>query len=238
MAIVYSNTSDGWQASGLNASWNNVHDAVGFGAPDTNDTLRSTAVRYERPTGRTGNMYYLGRSFFDFDTSGITSTVSSATFKVKSYTNVTATPLVICKSGHDPSTTSDDWFSTWITGQGITLSGWGSANVTAYSTSTAVASVNNFTEFTLNAYALSDLVSLSSFKIAVLHEADLSDTAPTSGNLRTGFYMADYAFTSSRPHIDYTVSTGYGHDVIGVASANIGKVNGVATANIEKVIGV
>lgn len=30
---------------------------------------------------------------------------------------------------------------------------------------------------------------------------------------------------------------GYGNDVLGVASANIGKVNGVATANVSKVIG-
>lgn len=33
-------------------------------------------------------------------------------------------------------------------------------------------------------------------------------------------------------------ATGYGHKVMGVASANIGKVNGVATANISEVLGV
>ena len=33
-------------------------------------------------------------------------------------------------------------------------------------------------------------------------------------------------------------ATGYGNAVMGVASANIGKVSGVATANVEKVIGV
>jgi hypothetical protein len=38
--------------------------------------------------------------------------------------------------------------------------------------------------------------------------------------------------------VTYTEVTGYANDVIGVASANIGKVNGVATANIGKVIGV
>lgn len=38
--------------------------------------------------------------------------------------------------------------------------------------------------------------------------------------------------------VDYTLPAGYGNDVIGVASANIGKVNGVATADIDKVIGV
>ena len=39
--------------------------------------------------------------------------------------------------------------------------------------------------------------------------------------------------------VDYTAApAGYGNDVIGVATANIGKVNGVATASIDKVIGV
>ena len=39
--------------------------------------------------------------------------------------------------------------------------------------------------------------------------------------------------------VDYTAAaSGYGNDVNGVASANIGKVDGVATANIEKIIGV
>ena len=91
----------------------------------------------------------------------------------------------------------------------------------------------------MNADALSDLVSLSSFKICVLHEADLSDTAPTSGNLRTGFYFADYSGTSRDPKIDYTLGpAGYGNSVMGVASANIGSINGIATANISKVSGV
>ena len=39
--------------------------------------------------------------------------------------------------------------------------------------------------------------------------------------------------------VDYTAAaSGYGNDVNGVASANIGKIDGVATGNIEKVIGV
>ena len=239
MPVVYSNTSDGNQGSGLNPNWNTVHDSVGFGNPNTTATRTSTdGVRYEYVTGRGSAQYYLHRSFFDFDTSGITSTVASATFRVKTHTNNAATPIVVCKSGHDPSTVTDDWFSTWLTGQSITLSGWSSGDVTAYSSATAVASHNNFTDITLNASALSDLVSLSSFKIAVLHENDLADTAPTSGVLRTGFYYANSSGTSSDPHLDYTLSTGYGNAVSGVAAANIGSINGVATANISKVNGV
>ena len=57
------------------------------------------------------------------------------------------------------------------------------------------------------------------------------------------------AATSAIPHIgagiqiDYVkaivdYNTGYGHDISGVASANIGKINGIATADISKVNGV
>ena len=239
MPVIHSNTSDGFQASGLLSTWDATHDAVGFGSPTTSTTRTSTdGIRYEYVTGRATG-YYLVRSFFDFNTSGINSTVASATFSVKTYLNNAATPIVVCKSGHDPSTTSDDWFSTWLTGQSITLSEWSSGNVTKYSAEagTAVSSNGVFTDITLNASALSDLVSLSSFKICVLHANDLADTEPSSIT-RTGFYFADYFLTSSDPHIDYTLSTGYGNDIIGVASANISKVNGVETANIEKVNGV
>ena len=39
--------------------------------------------------------------------------------------------------------------------------------------------------------------------------------------------------------VDYTAAaSGYGNDVIGVATGSIGKVNGIATASIDKVIGV
>ena len=44
--------------------------------------------------------------------------------------------------------------------------------------------------------------------------------------------------TSTDPKLEITLDTGYGHSVIGVASANIGKINGVATGDIEKVNGV
>ena len=37
--------------------------------------------------------------------------------------------------------------------------------------------------------------------------------------------------------VEYTEVSGYGHDVSGLASANIGKINGLATANIGKVSG-
>ena len=82
MPVIHSNTSDGFQASGLLSTWDATHDAVGFGSPTTSTTRTSTdGIRYEYVTGRATG-YYLVRSFFDFDTSGITSTVASATSSI------------------------------------------------------------------------------------------------------------------------------------------------------------
>tara|TARA_R100000808_G_C2145125_1_gene152928 strand:+ start:424 stop:1092 length:669 start_codon:yes stop_codon:yes gene_type:complete len=208
MPTVYANTSDGSQASRLLATWNDTHDHIGVGSPGTtNATHTMNGARYEYVTGRGAPRYYLVRSFFDFDTSGISSAPSAATFKLKAFSQNTCTPCIIAKSGHDPSTTSDDWFSTWITGQGVTLSGWGASDITAYSSSTTINSVGSYTDFTLNSDALSDMASLSTFKICLLHNNDYNDVAPTSGLLRTGLYFADASDAADRPYIDYTEAT-------------------------------
>ena len=37
MAIIWANTTDGYQPSALQGTWDAAHDAVGFGTPDIND---------------------------------------------------------------------------------------------------------------------------------------------------------------------------------------------------------
>ena len=208
MPTITASTNDGYQMSGLQTSWNAAHDALGFSNPDINNTTDIfNGVRYEYVTGRGGVQYFLTRSFFDFDTSGISVAPSAATFNLKIYSNNACTPCIVAKSGHDPSTATDDWFSTWITGQSVTLSGWGSSDIYFYAASTAIGSTNAFTSFTLNEVARSDIASLSTFKICVLHLNDFLDTAPTSGTLRTGVYWADHGTAGNRPYLDYTVVT-------------------------------
>ena len=208
MATITASTNDGYQSSSLNASWDTVHDHIGVGNPTTS-AIYSTihAIRYEYVAGRGASRYYLARSFFDFDTSGISVAPSAATFKLKIYNSNSCTPCVVAKSGHDPSATTDDWFSTWITGQSVTLSGWGAGDITGYSGLTIIASVDAFTDFTLNEDARDDMASLSLFKICVLHANDYADTAPTSGLLRTGVYWANHGTSGNRPYIDYTAGT-------------------------------
>ena len=208
MPTITASANDVYQLSGLQSSWNAAHDGVGLGNPDMNNTVDALqGVRYEYVSSRGAVKYFLVRSFFDFDTSGISVAPSAATFELKIYINNACTPCVIAKSGHDPSDATDDWFSTWITGQSVTLSGWGAGDITDYSASTAIGSTNAFTSFTLNADALSDMASLALFKICILHTNDYNDVAPTSGTLRTGVYWADHGTAGNRPYIDYTAGT-------------------------------
>ena len=240
MPTIYSETTDGFQAGSIGASWDTVHDHVGQGSPSISSTYYNFAVGAVYIASR--NNYFIRRSFFDFDTSGITSTVSSATFKL--YINSTSydnSDLIVVKSGHDPSDATEDWFSTWLTGLGGTLSGWSNSDseVVAYSGQVAAGMGAGYVDITLNSDALADLVSLSSFKIVVMnYSADYQDSAPTTVAW-TGVHYANYVGTTRDPKIEYTLApTGYGNAVMGVASGNIGKVKGVATANIGKVIGV
>ena len=75
--------------------------------------------------------------------------------------------------------------------------------------------------------------------VLVSYEYDYLLVEPSgNGFFDVGLYGPSTGTTSYRPHIDYTVATGYGNDVIGVDSGDISKVIGVATADIEKIIGV
>ena len=243
MPTITANTTDGYQASGLKPTWDDVHDAVSpqsVNATSAGGTVWGIRVEYASARSK----YYLVRTFFDWDVSGISGTVSAASINVKTHTNNDCSPGIVLKSGHDPSDTSTAWNSTWLTGLGGTISGWGpsSTGVTTFSAATATAANGSFTSFTLNAAGLSHLNSVvgtsNLFKVVIMdNDHDLQDSAP-SGLERTGYYYANDSTAGNRPYLDYTISTGYGEDVIGVASANIGKVVGVATANVGKVSGV
>ena len=64
------------------------------------------------------------------------------------------------------------------------------------------------------------------------------DTSGITGTVTAATLKLTMSGTSNDPYIEYTVATGYGNAVKGVAAASIGKINGVATANISKVNGI
>ena len=240
MPEIFASTNDGNQSSALSGTWNAAHDHVGQSNPIITHTSYNFSVGANYISFR--NAYFIRRSFFDFDTSDITVAPTEATLKLyvtsTSYDN---SDLIAVKSGHDSTDATTDWFSTWLTGLGGTLSGWSNSDseVVAYSGQIAAGMGAGYVDIALNSDALSDIASLDTFKIVIMNYThDYQDSAPTD-NVFTGFRFAEYSSTTSDPKIDYTPgAAGFGHTTIGVASANIGRIKGVATANVGKVIGV
>ena len=97
MPEITSNSTDGYDSSGLIATWDATHDSTGhpLANPDTNDTRTIDAVTVQYVAHR--SKYWIRRAFYDFDTSGISATVSEATLKLYASTN-TDCDIIVLKS--------------------------------------------------------------------------------------------------------------------------------------------
>ena len=225
MATQYAGNS-GYVLKSGSSGWSAVRDAASGTAADNPTSGRnSLGVQAQHASGRGGGSYIVYRSFFYFDTSGITSTLSAAHIDMPGYT-VSGDPndTIMIKStafGGDGGTalaTSDFFLSLDYS--------------TAYSTELTSFSTSGNNEYTLTAAALADIKNNDHFTLAIVeHDSDYTNSDQTNVSDVT----IDFDTTIT---LDYTLATGYGHTVNGVASANIGKVNGVATASISKVNGV
>ena len=215
----------------INVNRQGVGTGIGNGTFSTARTNAASTVT-DGITGEFDVQYFTsGRSkrfkrvFLHFDTSGITGTLSAAHIDINGAGGSDPDPndTIMVKStafGGDGGTalaTSDHYSSV----------DYG----TAYSDELTTWSTGN-NEYTLTAAALADIKNNDHFTLALVeHDSDYTNSDQTNVSDIT----IDFDTTIT---LDYTLVTGYGHTVNGVASANIGKINGVATANIEKINGV
>ena len=204
----------------------NARDGTTATATLVNPTTGTYGMRYQQQSGRSGNVWHIYRTFYYFDTSGITGDVSGPpTLNILGSLDQTATVKVVPSTafGGDGSANliADDFNNvTFDDTYSPTFSGWDDG-------------LNN--SITLRATAAANIRDNDYFICAVIeYTYDYSDTSPGSATIASsGINHATVAY------LDYTeASSGYANDVMGVATANIGKVLGVATANIGKVIGV
>lgn len=244
MPTIYANSNDGFIFKSNQNSHANARDASS-GTASTTSTSINTFL-YNAGSGRGGGTAYsVRRVFFYFDTSGITSTLASATFNLKRTTGTITGKMQLVKSnafgGDGQTALANGDFDAF---PGFSAGNTMETNVTTYNVSTIDpviwASTNNFssTGIALNSTALSDMVSNDYLIFAVVnsdHDFKNVDGAPAVQH-RYPFYTANMGGTTSDPKIDYTLA-GYSNDVIGVASGDIGEVNGVATADIAEIIG-
>ena len=242
MADLYGNTGDGYCYIASQSSWANARDNNGSsGGVTTSTSLAGTAIGVNRSATRGGGSAYgLYRTFMYFDTSGITGTVSSATIKIygASANDGSAIAVKSTAFGGDGGTAlaATDLnnivgFSSGSSLAGLATDYSAAITTTGYSTS-------GYNDFTGTADLRADMQNNNVVIICLMdYTNDYLNSALTSnGLLNYGAYFTDNSGTSKDPYIEYTLA-GYGNDVNGVASGNIGAVKGVSVANIEKIIG-
>jgi len=241
MADLYSNTGDGWAFSGSKTSWAAARDDAGT-TYSSSSTRMTVMTQVNRFAGRGGTFYQVRRSFYYFDTSGITGTVSSATFKIFGFSTNDGSVIAVKSTafGGDGGTALAASDFNNITGYSAGASLAGSATDYSAQILTSSWSTSGYNDLASTADLRADMQNDDVVIICVMNYTnDYLNSALTSNvNLDCGGYYTDNSGTSKDPYITYEVATGYGNIVSGVAAANIGKVDGVATANIEKVIGV
>lgn len=238
MATIHSNATDGTQSTSTNSDWDTVHDSVGSSSPDTNDTTNNFAIQasYFNPPR---NFYVLRRTFLDFDTSVIGTSINDGTIQLY----ITGTfyddmDIIFLKSGHDPSDATEDWYSTWLTGLGGTISGWSNTDseiVPYTSECTTTGTGTGYHSCTLNGQALRDIRDNDVFKVVVMnYDFDYLDVEPPLFN-ELGIYFRDDG-TARAPKI--VVGGNYNETINGIVKENIANVNGVPLTSINKVNGV
>ena len=211
MATIYAHTNDGYVIRTNQTSWYNARaNTTGTGSSSTT-TGHSLAVSAYRVSARGGGYAFnIYRSFFFFDTSGISADVDSATFKVRGFSQAGG-DLIAVKSNSDIETLGTADFGS-IVGWNTTTDGSGGgdneSNVTKYSAEIPIWSASSYNNITLNAQALADMRDDDTVYICLLnYDYDLLDIAPTGyTSHRNGLYYTNYTGTSRDPYIDYDLA--------------------------------
>ena len=204
-------------------------------------SARTTATGGTVRASAASGVYDCYRYMAAFDTSSITGTVASATLSIYGYLYTNADVIIVkVSAGATGSPTTHFVVSDYSKISGFVAGSTMSGNVTDYSSQFTGWTAGVYNVITLNSNALSDISSLSDFKLAmVTYDYDYINSAPPSGGTyRSGFRTVNVSTVSQRPVLEYTLSTGYSNSVLGVSAASISTVSGIASANIDKVNGV
>ena len=206
MATIYGETNDGWcgcNAQAFVSARSSAGDLV-----DSNNAYDIVAIMHQYYSGR--GTHAFKRAFFEFDTSGVSIAPSAATLKIFGITNGDG-DLIAVKSEQGGTLAAGDFNSfpaAAVTALGNsdgsgagTLAGVSSFTYSAEITSWSTAGYNNIA---LNATALSDMVSLDTFKVCLMnHDRDYLDIVATS-NENNGVRWVETLGTIRDPYIDYT----------------------------------
>ena len=211
---IYANSDDGMIATGgpvTGTSWAAVRNAGAGTAIGTNNTNTTNLIFHLVISGRGPTFYDMSRLFFRFDLSSFPSfsSIDSAELYVFRHSDPGSAESIIAVR-HDQPSFSIDYPEYVFYPSHDPASG---DSMTAYS-STNTESTGSHNTFTLNATALTEIEACAngsgngggdanSFQIALVHNGDYTNTAPTARNI-TSFRMTDYGSTASDPHLKVT----------------------------------
>lgn len=196
------------------------------GTVTVNPTIStSSPIEYTRLAGRSRGsfIYRVTRTFYYFNTSGITGTVSAASINIQGNTSTDADVIVI------PSTAFGGIGTSNLVGTDIDNVTFDTSYSNEY---TGWANSNN--SITLKAQARTDIQNNNYFICAVVqYDNDYSDTAlAINDQLNSGI---DFGTTA---YLDYTVAASGPANVTsakGIAKADIASINTIAIADISSI---
>lgn len=240
MAVIDPNASARFSTAGSFSSiadvWGSVRGATTVTASPINfstSNVYGTMFNSVLTSGRAGWVYYVTRTYFYWDTSSITGTVTAAHIDIKSSSTpsgaIGAGGYALYKAnaygGDGSAAISNDDFGKFLSTEYSSPStSWPNANVAG--------------EINLNSTARADIQNNDYFICCLMGVYDNDDTVPTgafAGNI-SGYWRQS---GTTIIKLDYTeVIPGYESNIIGVASADIGTVIGKESADIGTVIGV
>ena len=210
MATVYAHTNDGYVVRFNQSSWSDARaNSAGTSANSTASSYTAGVSATRQAARGGGYSFHIYRSFFFFDTSGISSNVSEATLKIYGRTFTTG-DMIAVKSNSDIETLGTGDFGS-IVGWNTTTDGSGGgdneSNVTKYSAEISSWGAG-YQDIALNATALANMRDDDKVYICLLNtDYDLRDVEPTGySDNRCGLYYANYTGTSRDPYIDYTLA--------------------------------
>ena len=199
MPSIFSNSADGTISSGIQSDWESAREATSGTVSSTTGATEQDAISVYAFAGRGATQYRVHRSFFFFDTSGISNTVSSATLKLRFGTTREGSANAIVVA------------STAFGGDGGTALADGDFDAldfgTTYTSEINTSNTSTYTSITLNATALSDMQNNDVLIIALINHAyDYNNEPPEDANTKVKVTFADQTNTSTDPVIEYTAA--------------------------------
>lgn len=206
------------------ANWEEVRDFINGTSLSVNSN-DAQAIRVSTVTSGLGTTWTCTRYFMAFDTSSITAVPGSATLYI--YCQTTNSADLIAVKATAPTTSTNIATTDYSNIVGYASNSSMGGLVTDYSSVAGpFLSTSSYNAIPLNAAALSDMNSLSTFKLALVNYSyDYEYIAPFT-DFRTGINV------TNQPYIEYTSFNG---QIYSIPLANISKVNDVLKGNINKI---